>query len=491
MKRYLCLVITIALLTLSLINTAFAETTLTASIVSRSGYRGQTLSVPINLSGVLTENIGNMQLKFYYDTNSFSVDQVTPGSIVTNSSSNFFSSIDTVNGAVTLLYCDLTCGSENITQTGTIANISLRIKDTTSYGTYAIQLDPQNSCIGDNDLNSMPFYLQNGSITVLSNNQSSASSNIISAKYNHTLTLDTSLLDTNSLFASSVTPVLVASSTSSNMPNDNIIGDVSCDGRINSIDFATMRKYLLGMISGFGTVDTLWVGDVDADQKVASTDFAYERLYILGMISQFPKNQNSSMQGPFDPWDYSSYSPTQYGSYCPKTGYLATRFYDIIAGQDFAKTYVQIKLDSANVTSILNYNNGLGGGEGCYGKECYFGVDVKNHSNNTDHMMSAYTVYTNLPGHYTDIEDDFFDMKDGNNESEAVATLPVEAKEYCMYTYWDDLRSGGTYDNGSWVCQFTISKYWLSEYQTALMAGLGDPPAPQAEVAYGKYSGRP
>lgn len=65
-------------------------------------------------------------------------------------------------------------------------------------------------------------------------------------------------------------------------------GDLNGDGERNSIDFALMRAYLIGINSDFPVSNGKTVGDVNADNSVNSIDFAYMRSLLLGLISVFP-----------------------------------------------------------------------------------------------------------------------------------------------------------------------------------------------------------
>lgn len=71
---------------------------------------------------------------------------------------------------------------------------------------------------------------------------------------------------------------------------DFIYGDVTGDNKVNSIDFATMRQYLLGMISEFKYENGIKAADVDGNGVFNSIDFAYERQYLLRIIKDFPVN---------------------------------------------------------------------------------------------------------------------------------------------------------------------------------------------------------
>lgn len=65
-------------------------------------------------------------------------------------------------------------------------------------------------------------------------------------------------------------------------------GDVNGTGKVDSIDFALMRNYLLGNISEFPVSNGMKIGDVNADGSVNSIDFALMRSFLLGSINKFP-----------------------------------------------------------------------------------------------------------------------------------------------------------------------------------------------------------
>lgn len=71
--------------------------------------------------------------------------------------------------------------------------------------------------------------------------------------------------------------------------SDAIIGDLNGDKLVNSIDFAIMKKYLLGQIQRFPVESGFFSADVNDDTLISATDFAYLRQYLLGMRVNFPK----------------------------------------------------------------------------------------------------------------------------------------------------------------------------------------------------------
>ena len=64
-----------------------------------------------------------------------------------------------------------------------------------------------------------------------------------------------------------------------------IIGDINGDGEVDSIDFAMLRKYLLG-ISKLED-EAYYKANVNKDDTVDSIDFAMMRLYLLGVRNSF------------------------------------------------------------------------------------------------------------------------------------------------------------------------------------------------------------
>lgn len=68
------------------------------------------------------------------------------------------------------------------------------------------------------------------------------------------------------------------------------IGDIDKSGEVNSIDFAHLRKHLLGISGGMLTSEQISLADVDRNEVLNSIDFAYMRLYLLGMINSFPNS---------------------------------------------------------------------------------------------------------------------------------------------------------------------------------------------------------
>ncbi|WP_010250384.1 dockerin type I domain-containing protein [Acetivibrio cellulolyticus] len=70
------------------------------------------------------------------------------------------------------------------------------------------------------------------------------------------------------------------------------IGDVNQDNKVNSIDMATLRGYLIGM-EGFSLIgERKYEADVNGDDSINSIDLAYIRQLLLGNITKLPKATN-------------------------------------------------------------------------------------------------------------------------------------------------------------------------------------------------------
>ncbi|MEN2774320.1 glycoside hydrolase family 9 protein [Acetivibrio clariflavus] len=71
-----------------------------------------------------------------------------------------------------------------------------------------------------------------------------------------------------------------------------ILGDVDGNGKIDSIDFATLKQYMLGMIKTLPSPYEEIAADVDGNGTINVIDLAYLKKYLLGMISKFPAEVN-------------------------------------------------------------------------------------------------------------------------------------------------------------------------------------------------------
>ncbi len=77
-----------------------------------------------------------------------------------------------------------------------------------------------------------------------------------------------------------------------------IVGDVNGDGEVNSVDYAHIRMYLLGISDDFPGTDGLWAADVNGDNEINSIDFGFMRSFLLGKIDKLPKINSTPITTP-------------------------------------------------------------------------------------------------------------------------------------------------------------------------------------------------
>ncbi|NLD47820.1 MAG: hypothetical protein GX660_11590 [Clostridiaceae bacterium] len=120
-----------------------------------------------------------------------------------------------------------------------------------------------------------------------------------------------------------------------------IIGDVDGSGRVDSTDYAALRRYILG-ISSFSNENGKISADVNGDNAINSTDYTIMRRYILGIITEFPV---SSQQPTVKP------SPT----IPPKTGNVT---YTLVKSANPTSDELDAyqKIETAMNTAINYYN---------------------------------------------------------------------------------------------------------------------------------------
>ncbi|HOQ01420.1 MAG TPA: glycosyl hydrolase [Acetivibrio clariflavus] len=72
---------------------------------------------------------------------------------------------------------------------------------------------------------------------------------------------------------------------------DVIYGDLNGDKNIDSIDYAYLKMYLLGMTKEFPADNGMKAADLNGDGSINSIDYAYLKSYLLGIIKVFPVNE--------------------------------------------------------------------------------------------------------------------------------------------------------------------------------------------------------
>ncbi len=72
------------------------------------------------------------------------------------------------------------------------------------------------------------------------------------------------------------------------LTNSIMVGDLNGDTGVDSIDFALLKSYLLGVINDFPVAEDLVAGDLNGDNSISAIDLALMKMYLLGTIKDFP-----------------------------------------------------------------------------------------------------------------------------------------------------------------------------------------------------------
>jgi len=90
--------------------------------------------------------------------------------------------------------------------------------------------------------------------------------------------------------ADGTTEIYIPTTTPTNTPTpaNFIYGDLNGDKAFNSIDFALMRSFLLGISINLQSSDWEKAGDLNMDGNINSIDFGLMRMYLLGIIKTLP-----------------------------------------------------------------------------------------------------------------------------------------------------------------------------------------------------------
>lgn len=188
-----------------------------------------------------------------------------------------------------------------------------------------------------------------------------------------------------------------------------------------------------------------------------------------------------------DKWEYTDYSV---GYYVPRTGNMKVTTSVTDSGVYKVTTKVTMKFNATNVSRIKLYNSGSEDKkvhEKCRGKKTYLTCDVTSDTGSSviSDNMHATSVTSNLPNPKYDLENDNGNWDDYKEESETVALGTIEAQSYTMTTKWNDKRGKNGAYGGKFLCQYSMSKKGLSDYNTVIVAdGI------QATVSYCKERGK-
>lgn len=106
-----------------------------------------------------------------------------------------------------------------------------------------------------------------------------------------TIALDAFLSNNSGLPISTPTstlPPIPVSPTPKPSDDEFVYGDINGDKHVNSIDFALLKSYLLGLSREFPYENGIKAADVNCDNTVNSIDFALLKGYLLGIFNYLP-----------------------------------------------------------------------------------------------------------------------------------------------------------------------------------------------------------
>ncbi|NLD48759.1 MAG: carbohydrate-binding protein [Clostridiaceae bacterium] len=77
-----------------------------------------------------------------------------------------------------------------------------------------------------------------------------------------------------------------------------IYGDLNGSGKVDSTDYAIMKRFLLGIITSLPAPNGEKAADVNGDGRINSTDYAFIKRFILGIIDIFPADSTPALDEP-------------------------------------------------------------------------------------------------------------------------------------------------------------------------------------------------
>lgn len=96
------------------------------------------------------------------------------------------------------------------------------------------------------------------------------------------------ILSIIAMFAGSFQPLKVFAATASASSSAFLYGDLDGSGDVNSLDYALIKGYVLGLVASFPSENGQKAADVNGDGSIDALDISLVKSYILGIIDKFP-----------------------------------------------------------------------------------------------------------------------------------------------------------------------------------------------------------
>lgn len=127
---------------------------------------GDTVTIPLTITGITADGLNGCNFKLKYDTNLFENVTVTPGDICVNPNKTLFKVVDNKNGTISIMYADSTGKElEAISKDGLFMNINLKVKDTVKNTTSRLEVTKAGTFIDKNNVKYVVNY-KVGEITI-------------------------------------------------------------------------------------------------------------------------------------------------------------------------------------------------------------------------------------------------------------------------------------------------------------------------------------
>jgi len=179
-----------------------------------------------------------------------------------------------------------------------------------------------------------------------------------------------------------------------------MLGDVNNDGQVNSIDYAYMKMYLLGMKGGLIIENNISVADLNMDGKFDSIDLAIMKGYLLGKIKGLPIGDNTASPKPPSPTSTPTPlpSPTESSDKDDFTNNIINASYLVAVGEE-----VHGKINYAGDEDYMLF---VPPTDGRYRVEIYTNVETSVAYLYTEkieglkHHFNSFGTYTSKEGYY-------------------------------------------------------------------------------------------